>query len=84
MSQFSIMMAGCTTSSPVLPRVARQWLGVCAAFRIPKTGPQLRTFGITHSGALEKRQCIMAQRVWALMEPVVLSFVHLRTRAKSR
>jgi hypothetical protein len=46
----------------VLPGDARQLLAVYAAFKTPKTGPQLPIFDIMHVGASERKWCKMVQR----------------------
>jgi hypothetical protein len=58
-------------------------LVVYAAFKIPKTVPQLQTFDIMHSGALEQKQCEMVQRAEMLTELTVLFFHCSRAKAKS-
>jgi hypothetical protein len=83
MSLFSITTAGHVTFSLVLPGSARHQLGVYAAFRTPKIGLRQPIFDIMHSGVLEKRRYIMAQRVQMSAEPVVLSFIYLHARANS-
>jgi hypothetical protein len=75
-------MVNCVTFSLALSGNARQQLKV-AAFKIPKIGLQQLIFNIMHSGALEKRQCTMVQKAQTLMQPAVLSFIHLHARAKS-
>jgi len=71
------------TFSLALPGDARRLLVVYAAFRIPKTGPQLQIFDIMHSGASEKKRCETVQRAEMSMEPVVQSFLRSRAKAKS-
>jgi hypothetical protein len=82
-SLFSIIIVDCVTFSLALPGNARLQLEVYAAIKIPKTGRRLLIFDITLSGALEKRWCAIVRRAHAIMEPAVLSLLHLHTRAKS-
>ena len=68
MCPFSITMVGSVISSLALPRNARQWLEVYAAFKTLQTVLQQQIFDIMHSGALEKRQYTMVQGVQTTME----------------
>jgi hypothetical protein len=56
------MITDPATFSLVLPGDARQLLAVYAAFKTPKTGPQLPIFDIMHVGASERKRCKMVQR----------------------